>query len=196
MLPIHYSRKEYREDYLSSQEWRDKSAKILARDPICKICDKTPSVDAHHLTYERITQENLDTDLIGVCRKCHNRIHKYRELEDISSFYQLKVEFERSKKPFLVKEGIVLRLKEANVSTQQKIAGILKIRIEEFDKLKNRKWGYFLARKILRWLNNPIKEGAFRSKGTTLRERKEYRERRKKSLLRKGFGGRGGILKI
>lgn len=78
---IHYSRYEYRNEYLRSPEWRAKSSAILTRDKICRICEMSPSTDAHHLTYDRISFENLDTDLIGVCRKCHNTIHRHEELQ-------------------------------------------------------------------------------------------------------------------
>lgn len=93
---IHYSRDEYRKEYLTSPEWRAKSKGILERDPICKICDKNVSNDVHHLTYERLTME-LETDLIGVCRKCHNRVHRHKKLSSISNLKILKSLFFRSK---------------------------------------------------------------------------------------------------
>lgn len=95
--PIHYSRKEYREEYLASPEWKLKSAAILKRDPICTLCDSSPSCDAHHLTYERIHFER-ETDLIGVCRPCHNLIHHHAKLAKAKDFLSLKTQFNFLKK--------------------------------------------------------------------------------------------------
>lgn len=93
---IRLSRREYRNEYLQSKDWRHKAEFVLARDPICKICDEAKSVDPHHLTYERIPFE-LETDLAGVCRKCHNRIHRHIMLSRISKLAILKHIFHASK---------------------------------------------------------------------------------------------------
>lgn len=89
---IHYSRREYREEYLRSPEWRIRRDKIIARDPVCTLCDANRSTDAHHLTYERIHFE-LETDLIGVCRDCHNIIHRHPQLAETKDFLKLKQRF-------------------------------------------------------------------------------------------------------
>ena len=77
---IRYSRHEYRTEYLQSQEWRNKSKFVLCRDPVCRVCDVEKSSDTHHLTYDRVPFEDLETDTIGVCRKCHNIIHRHGEM--------------------------------------------------------------------------------------------------------------------
>jgi hypothetical protein len=159
MEKIHYSRNEYRQDYLASDDWKQKSRLILDRDKVCRVCERKESCDTHHLTYERVGFENLETDLIGVCRNCHNRIHRHEELVKISDLSVLKMEFERSKKPFLVKEGVVNQILDCNVATQRAIAGILRIRPEDICFQKNRKWHYFSAQKILFLMRNNLPDG-------------------------------------
>ncbi len=66
--------KEY-DAYLGSPEWRARREKILVRSKrICEMCGSEPATDVHHLTYERVGEE-LDTDLLGLCRGCHDTIH-------------------------------------------------------------------------------------------------------------------------
>jgi 5-methylcytosine-specific restriction endonuclease McrA len=37
------------------------------------------AVEVHHLTYERLGEERL-TDLVALCRSCHEREHAYKDL--------------------------------------------------------------------------------------------------------------------
>ena len=39
-------------------------------------CTAIDGLDVHHLTYERIGDENWDTDLIVLCRKHHQTVHR------------------------------------------------------------------------------------------------------------------------
>ena len=157
MEKIHYSTHEYRTEYLKSEQWKQKSKFILNRDSVCKICDKRQSNDAHHLTYTSVGFEDLDKDLVGVCRPCHNRIHKYYELSQISDLQKLKEIFFKSKTPIIITPLIIDKLVRAAIIIQRIIAGKLKISISEFPKLLNKKWNYFLAQKIFNVLNDPTK---------------------------------------
>ena len=40
----------------------------------CAICGSTENIDVHHLTYERIFNEDIE-DLEPVCRERHKKIH-------------------------------------------------------------------------------------------------------------------------
>ncbi len=63
------------EAYLRSQEWMAIRASVFERcGGVCEICKEAPAEEAHHLTYERIGRENL-SDLMGVCKPCHELIH-------------------------------------------------------------------------------------------------------------------------
>ena len=61
--------------YLKSKKWATKKNIILAiKGHKCAICGDTENIDVHHLTYERIFNEDIE-DLEPVCRKCHKKIH-------------------------------------------------------------------------------------------------------------------------
>ncbi|MCG7363915.1 hypothetical protein MHZ93_21900 [Roseomonas sp. ACRSG] len=68
-------------EYLQTDRWREKSRKVLRRDPMCMACGEVPSEQAHHLTYDRIFREPL-FDLVGVCRRCHAEIHQDDVLDE------------------------------------------------------------------------------------------------------------------
>jgi hypothetical protein len=132
---IKFSRFEYRNEYLKSDEWRAKSKYILGRDIDCKICDKERSCDTHHLTYKNLPFENLDEDLIGVCRKCHNKIHSSIFLAEISNLSKLKEKLKLFSKNFTINKGFVARLNNLNISLKKKASAILKVNLENFDSL-------------------------------------------------------------
>jgi hypothetical protein len=73
---VKYTRKEYREEYLNSEEWKTLRDSIMAVKPTCqcKGCDK-PAADLHHMVYRNIVDVKI-TDLIPVCRSCHDLIHQ------------------------------------------------------------------------------------------------------------------------
>lgn len=66
--------KEY-DAYLQSPEWAVKRETILSRcRRVCEMCGSAPATDVHHLTYERVGAE-MESDLLGLCRGCHDTIH-------------------------------------------------------------------------------------------------------------------------
>ena len=69
------------EEYLRSPEWRRRrERKLEAADHRCQLCNRhRSSLDVHHRTYENFGEE-LDSDLIVVCRACHDTFHKHRGL--------------------------------------------------------------------------------------------------------------------
>lgn len=63
--------------YLETSEWRAKRAERIRIDGgICKICGDTNDLQVHHITYDNVRNEDIERDLITLCRKCHKRIHK------------------------------------------------------------------------------------------------------------------------
>ncbi len=69
------NREQY-DDYLRSDAWRRKSAKIMRRaGGVCEGCLTNQADDVHHLTYEHIYEE-FAFELVALCRACHVRIHK------------------------------------------------------------------------------------------------------------------------
>lgn len=51
--------------------WRKIRARILERDPICKICGVRPSSRADHIQAK--TDDHSDAGLQGVCKECHDQ---------------------------------------------------------------------------------------------------------------------------
>ena len=64
-------------DYLRTAEWRARRGAVMLRDGgLCVMCG-SPARDVHHLTYVRIYRE-FQSDLVAVCRACHDQIHNKR----------------------------------------------------------------------------------------------------------------------
>ena len=61
-------------NYIESNNWLERSKKYLIFNPVCEICHKWPSTQAHHNSYENIGNE-LDSDLTAMCDRCHFHIH-------------------------------------------------------------------------------------------------------------------------
>ena len=51
--------------------WRTIRARILARDPICKICGVRPSTHCDHIQAK--TDDHREAGLQGVCVECHKQ---------------------------------------------------------------------------------------------------------------------------
>lgn len=151
-FPVHLTRREYREEYLRSDEWQQKRKVVIDRDPICRICEKQHTKDVHHLTYVRFQCENVDTDLVGVCRQCHNYIHKHRFLSEISNIEKLKIQFKQAKQKIALNKEFIEIILLNPLNNRLRIAGILKIPVEYIEKfLSNKKitYGQFLKIKSI-----------------------------------------------
>ena len=51
--------------------WAKIRARVLTRDPICKICDVRPSTHCDHI--EAKVDDHRDVGLQGVCGPCHDQ---------------------------------------------------------------------------------------------------------------------------
>lgn len=63
--------------YYQSRSWRARRQRVLRERPCCERCQRARAQMAHHLSYKRIGQE-LDSDLMAVCRSCHHQLHGRR----------------------------------------------------------------------------------------------------------------------
>lgn len=62
-------------EYLRSPEWdARRKAKIVEAGGRCQLCYKSSKLNVHHRTYDRVFNE-LPTDLIALCEKCHSKFH-------------------------------------------------------------------------------------------------------------------------
>lgn len=65
----------YRSVYLKSDHWKDLRARKLARHKICEVCGRMGKLDVHHVSYREL-YDVVETDLVAVCRRCHDEIHE------------------------------------------------------------------------------------------------------------------------
>lgn len=74
--------KEKYHNYLKSIKWRNFSNRVKAqRNHTCEICGvKSYTLHAHHLTYERVFQENPN-DIQVLCADCHYKEHNPQPAE-------------------------------------------------------------------------------------------------------------------
>jgi hypothetical protein len=70
------------EEYLQTPHWkRRREDRLRASGRRCQLCNRgSVTLNVHHRTYERLGEE-LDGDLIVLCRTCHSTFHEHRRLE-------------------------------------------------------------------------------------------------------------------
>ncbi len=75
--------------YMASREWAEKREAVRERcGGYCERCGVNRFREVHHLTYERFGEELL-TDLMGLCRECHEYVSAkstYDPAKDVSFF--------------------------------------------------------------------------------------------------------------
>jgi hypothetical protein len=70
-------------DYLKSDKWKRKRKAALKRAGYrCRDCGAAAHLDVHHLTYAHIGRE-WKTDLIVLCRSCHEKRHRIKREDDM-----------------------------------------------------------------------------------------------------------------
>ena len=74
---------EYR-NYLNSAKWRGKALARLRKDNFtCRGCGTRGGLsnflEIHHLSYDRVGDEDVDWDLVTCCKYCHTIIHNILE---------------------------------------------------------------------------------------------------------------------
>lgn len=68
-------RRWYETEYLRSAHWIWRRGQYLRGVYYCELCRFRPAVEVHHVSYEHLKRER-DSDLLGLCRICHGRLHK------------------------------------------------------------------------------------------------------------------------
>lgn len=69
------------QEYLASDEWEIKKQKRIEIDKgRCQMCGAIGTgfnkIHVHHLTYHNIFKENPYTDLVCLCKVCHEAVHR------------------------------------------------------------------------------------------------------------------------
>lgn len=62
------------QEYLDSPAWEMKRDKVIERDGDQCVCG-AQATEVHHKTYNNIGKEPL-SDLVALCKECHDRVHK------------------------------------------------------------------------------------------------------------------------
>jgi 5-methylcytosine-specific restriction endonuclease McrA len=65
---------DYQTEYLFTDHWRWTSRRKIEQVPYCEQCGVRWQLDAHHLHYRTLGMERM-TDLIVLCRPCHEKEH-------------------------------------------------------------------------------------------------------------------------
>jgi phage terminase large subunit GpA-like protein len=65
-----------RKQFFESKMWKTYPHGVKAGKFVCYCCGSDERLDLHHRSYKRFGNERISTDLIPVCRKCHDEIHK------------------------------------------------------------------------------------------------------------------------
>lgn len=73
--------------YLQSEHWQRTRKKKLKKHRHCEFCSSTGRLDVHHKTYERRGRERL-SDLVVLCRSCHDAVHDYAKAHPSLSLAQ------------------------------------------------------------------------------------------------------------
>ena len=68
---------EYEKKYLKSKAWSEIREKFFEQIGRLCICGCT-ATQVHHKTYDNIGKENLLTELVGLCDRCHANVHQSR----------------------------------------------------------------------------------------------------------------------
>lgn len=161
MHKVKYNRHEYRTEYLRSKEWKSLRETILSTECTCQICKQVEATDVHHFVYRNLVDVTV-SDLLPVCRKCHNQIHKAidsgwisQKVEDIEDIkkktlnilldeeYQSYMNWYKGKH-FLEKEDVQY-IKVAQPYVIKKISAVVRKNVW-FDTIEERK---FTGKQIL-----------------------------------------------
>lgn len=80
------SKHNYRFNYLKSDHWKDlRLRKLVSTDAKCEICAfRCLQNDVHHTIYRRPLTNAKLTDLVVLCRSCHQAVHELIEIAKVS----------------------------------------------------------------------------------------------------------------
>lgn len=62
-------------EYIQSEKWRTlRFSRLMIAQYKCESCGSFHNLNLHHITYERLTQEELE-DVAILCEVCHTKLH-------------------------------------------------------------------------------------------------------------------------
>jgi hypothetical protein len=58
-----------------SHRWRKLRAAVLAENPTCQCCNRSPATEAHHEVPRRYCRDPFQRgNIVAVCRSCHLKL--------------------------------------------------------------------------------------------------------------------------
>lgn len=74
-----YMTKEEYSKYLKSEHWIETREKRIEIDNHrCYVCGKKSNLNVHHIQYRNLGHEDINNDLVTLCKQCHLMLHKIR----------------------------------------------------------------------------------------------------------------------
>ncbi len=130
-------------DYICSEEWFKKRKSALKfHGKSCKKCGVGKRLHVHHMTYVNFRNENIETDLTILCKKCHDKYHtKYKHASiDTTQLFIYSNPIERIKKLSnkKIKKDIKL-IRKPNKERDKKVKELKTL----LGNKKIEKWEYF-----------------------------------------------------
>lgn len=84
--------------YLKTEDWKIKREECFKLHlKRCFIC-RNKLVDVHHKTYKRIFKENIEIDLIPLCRNHHKEVHDFSKKNNVNIYNATEIVIKKYKK--------------------------------------------------------------------------------------------------
>lgn len=130
-------------DYICSEEWfKKRKLAFKFHGKSCKKCGIGKRLHVHHMTYVNFRNENIETDLTILCKKCHDKYHskyKHTSIDTTQIFiYSNPIERIKKLKGKKIKKGIKL-IHKPNKERVKKVEALKKL----LNHHKIEKWQYF-----------------------------------------------------
>lgn len=66
------------DDWMKSDDWKRTAAEAKKRAGYqCQLCGSAINLCVHHITYDNLCREDIQYDLLVVCKTCHEKLHEY-----------------------------------------------------------------------------------------------------------------------
>jgi hypothetical protein len=130
------TRREYREEYLRSEEWKQLRSKVMTPGVKCVKCGKK-ATDPHHMRYRHIFDVRPE-DLVPLCRPCHELVERAKRVGMIASEHALEDVMKVSEKSLdrraerkaaraVLNESLMEAVNQLCLNKQRFICGIMKL---------------------------------------------------------------------
>lgn len=139
----------YYTNYITSPRWFYVRRLVFDKyGKKCKRCESKKKLHVHHKTYERLGNENIETDLVVLCNKCHDKYHKkhkHTSIETTDKFINNEqTNFSKKKSNKEIKKELRLSFKP-DKNRKKKVDELKKL----LGNKKIQKWEYFeMLRKL------------------------------------------------